>query len=127
MLCAKDYGFHANEYFKDGISRESAESGVSARAKAMRDQQPRIPTGPKAQPEPRRGHRFTDSEHNRLLGAACFIYDMQKEMSEIEQAGYWKSFARSSAGHSAQEWEEYWHKTVKPIYLAHSKRSTLHL
>jgi hypothetical protein len=52
-------------------------------------------------------------EYHRLLGAACFIEDMDAE----GKAAHWRTFARNFPNVSAAQWESYYESDVRPIYL----------
>jgi hypothetical protein len=52
-------------------------------------------------------------EYHRLLGAACFIEDMDAD----EKAVHWRKFARNCPHASAAQWESYYESDVRPVYL----------
>jgi len=61
---------------------------------------------------------FADHEHNRLMGAACYV----EAMSSIEQTQLWNEYAsKRNSRHSAQEWQTYYEKEVRPLHLAKTK------
>ena len=62
---------------------------------------------------------FQDSEHNRLMSAACFIEDLTKEGKEK----HWKRMSREQGRHSAREWKLYYEKVVQPAYIAKRKKA----
>lgn len=56
---------------------------------------------------------FTDKEHNLMMGAACFVEDMTEE----ERADHWVQKARDGRRHSAQQYELYYERVIRPAYL----------
>ncbi|KAK4615418.1 hypothetical protein CLAFUW4_10251 [Fulvia fulva] len=57
---------------------------------------------------------FAFWERQSLMGAAIFIED--KDEAEIVE--YWEEYGKQHPRHSAEEWKNYYHETIRPAYLA---------
>ena len=64
---------------------------------------------------------IADYEHNRLLGAACFVEAKTVE----EQAEHWIEYARQNPRHSSEEWQSYYQNVIRPAYLQKSRVAPL--
>ncbi|KAK6431004.1 hypothetical protein LTR95_012839 [Oleoguttula sp. CCFEE 5521] len=61
---------------------------------------------------------FTQSEHSRLKGMACFIEDMEENDKNLK----WQAFANAHRGHTLEQWVDYYAKEVRPNYLEQQLR-----
>nr|OQO24006.1 hypothetical protein B0A51_09224 [Rachicladosporium sp. CCFEE 5018] len=61
---------------------------------------------------------FTQNEHSRLKGMACFMEDME----ENDKALKWQAFANAHRGHTLEQWMDYYAKEVRPNYLEQQLR-----
>ncbi|OQO08796.1 hypothetical protein B0A48_05686 [Cryoendolithus antarcticus] len=61
---------------------------------------------------------FTQSEHSRLKGMACFIEDMEENDKKLK----WQDFANAHRGHTLDQWVDYYANDVRPNYLEQQLR-----
>ncbi|KAK6423110.1 hypothetical protein LTR95_016582, partial [Oleoguttula sp. CCFEE 5521] len=67
---------------------------------------------------PQRKPYFTQSEHSRLKGMACFIEDMEENEKKLK----WQAFADAHRGHTLEQWVDYYANEVRPNYLEQQLR-----